>query len=393
MNLLINAEALRPPITGIGNYTYHLLEQYLGLESVEQINCFNGTHWVTGADQLAASSQVRDTPSGSAVSTAQRHTANLRELIGKIPGTKAVYDRVMDMRFERFARQQVGAVYHETNYILKPYDGPCITTVHDLSHVRYPQYHESHVVRRLDALLPDSLARADRVITVSDVVRNELLDHYQLAPEKVRTVYEGVDPQYSPRPPSETNAVLNAHGLEHNGYILMVATLEPRKGIGTLLDAWARLPLALRESCPLVLVGSKGWGNAELRNRLEGFYAQGTVMHLGYVPSAVLPMLFAGARVFCYPSVYEGFGLPVLDAMSSGVPVICRAGTSMAEFAEGACVLCESGEPEELAQHLEALMVDAELQASWGQKGNEQSKKFSWERCAKETQSIYAELL
>lgn len=393
MNLLLNAEALRPPITGIGNYTFHLLHQYLALDLFEQIDCFNGSQWVSGAVQLQASSAVRNASDTVEATTTQRRMQQLREMVGRVPGAKFTYDRMMDKRFQRYARAQHGAVYHETNYILKPHSGPTLTTVHDLSHIRFPQYHQEHVVRRLDALLPESLARADIVITVSNLVRDELIEHFHLSPDKVRTVYEGVDTDYAPRKPAETNPVLAEHGLSHGNYILMVATLEPRKGIDTLLDAWAALPEGLRKSCPLVLVGSAGWGNESLRKRLEGFYAQGTVKHLGYVPSRLLPTLYAGARVFCYPSVYEGFGLPVLDAMSSGVPVVCRAGTSMAEFAEGACVLCESGEPEELADRLETLMGDQQLQLSWGEKGLLQSRKYTWERCARETQALYSELL
>lgn len=392
MKLLLNAEALRPPITGIGNYTYHLLEQYIALGLYEQIDCFTGTDWVSGDTALSVSALSRgSTP--SVPTTQQRSIQQIRELIGMIPGSKFAYDRMMDNRFKRFAAAQKHALYHETNYILKPHTGPCVTTVHDLSHVRFPQYHPEHVVKRLDSLLPESLARADIVITVSDLIRDEVIMHYGLSPEKVRTVYEGVEPAYSPRKPHETNPVLAEHGLEHGRYVLMVATLEPRKGIDTLLDAWDCLPLSLRQACPLVLVGSSGWGNDALRERLRGFYAQGTVKHLGYVPAQLLPTLYSGASVFCYPSVYEGFGLPVLDAMSSGVPVICRAGTSMAEFAKGACVLCDTGEFQELAEQLKALMEDPGQREIWGRKGLEQSRQYTWERCARETHALYRELL
>lgn len=392
MNLLLNAEALRPPITGVGNYTYHLLEQYCSLELYQSISCFTGTHWVSGKEALQISSDARDAPQ-SASTFAQQSIKSVRELVGKIPGTKFAYDSVVDSRFRRHALSKPGALYHETNYILKPFRGPSIVTVHDLSHVWFPQYHPEHVVRRLDAELPESLARADLVIAVSNLVRDELIAHYGLTPDKVRAVYEGVDAQYSPRSVTETSPVLAEQGLTHGNYVLMVATLEPRKGIDTLLDAWSSLPFALRKEYPLVLVGSAGWGNDALRKRLDAMYEEGTVRHLGYVPSQLLPTLYSGARVFCYPSVYEGFGLPVLDAMSSGVPVICRAGTSMAEFAEGAVVLCHSAEPEELAQRLEELMEDAELRETWGLKGLRQSQQFTWERCARETFSLYEELL
>ena len=149
------------------------------------------------------------------------------------------------------------------------------------------------------------------------------------------------------------------------------------------------LPLPLRKAYPLVLTGSAGWRNSVLVDRIEAFIEEGTVLHLGYVTADTLPILYSGAAVFSYPSVYEGFGLPVLDAMRSGVPVICRSGTSMAEFSQGACLLCDTGEAEELASKLEVLLESAEERDIWSQKGLQQASRFSWERCAAETSEIY----
>jgi alpha-1,3-rhamnosyl/mannosyltransferase len=160
-----------------------------------------------------------------------------------------------------------------------------------------------------------------------------------------------------------------------------------------LLDAWSLIPESLRQQYPLILAGSSGWRNEALVERIARLSAQGTVRHLGYVNADILPALFAGAAVFTYPSVYEGFGLPVLDAMSSGVPVICRADTSMAEFSQGACLVCDTGEPQELAHKLQSLLESQALRESWARKGVQQAANFSWERCAKETAEIYQQLM
>ena len=173
--------------------------------------------------------------------------------------------------------------------------------------------------------------------------------------------------------------------------MLLVATLEPRKGIDVLLEAWAQLPEETRREFPLVLTGSKGWRNEAIRERMEAFIAEGSVKYLGYVPADHLPSLYSGAAVFAYPSVYEGFGLPVLDAMSSGVPVICRAGTSMAEFSAGACLLCETGDAEELAGKISFLLASDSQRAEWGERGRARAADFSWSRCARETAAVYAE--
>ncbi len=393
MKLILNAEALRPPITGVGNYTFHLLEQYLEGVLVEDVHCFTGTHWLTGHAQREITAALKAESGKHKKSVRDLTVAQIRAAIGKIPGSKALYSFVMDKRFERTANNIANAVYHETNYILKPYAGACVTTVHDLSHIRYPQFHPPHLVEWLERALPQSLDRADRIITVSDIVRNELLEHFDLPENKVHTVYEGVEARYMPRPESQTSALLSRFGLAHKQYVLHVATLEPRKGIEVLLDAWCLLPESLRRAFPLVMTGSSGWKNSAFLERIDALIASGTVFHLGYVPADDLPILFSGAAVFSYPSVYEGFGLPVLDAMSSGVPVICRAGTSMAEFSQGSCLLCDTGEPEELAVKLQFLLECQTERYEWGKKGIAQAAQFSWERCAAETTEIYRQIL
>lgn len=389
MNLVFNAEALRPPITGVGNYSYHLLAEFLKEKHFGEIQCFTGTGWQDGAAQLAFTRELKARSDLEQPGLRDRVIANTRKAIGAVPGVKPFYDYLMDRRFERHANEVPDAVYHETNYILKPYAGPCVTTVHDLSHIRFPDYHPPHVIQWLGGGLADSLRRADKVITVSEVVREEVLEHFDVSPQKVHTVYEGVDPAYRPRSREETGSVLSRFGLTHKDYILLVATLEPRKGIDVLFDAWERVPLELRRAYPLVLVGSKGWRNNALLERMENFIKEGTVHHLGYISSDDLPVVFSGAAAFTYPSVYEGFGLPVLDAMHSGVPVICRAGTSMAEFSEGACLLCDTGEPEELSLKLVQLLESHEERRNWAEKGLKQAARFSWQRCAAETADIY----
>ncbi len=391
MKLIFNAESLRPPITGVGNYSYHLLRELMAQSLVDEVHSFTGTGWQDGEAQLAATRALK-AQDGRAATSSGTGMARLREWVAKVPGAKATYDHIMERRFAQHANAVPGAIYHETNYILKPFKGPCVTTVHDLSHLRFPEFHPAHVVRWLERSIEQSLARADRVITVSEVVREEVLAHYSLPAERVCVIYEGVEEDYRPRAAAETAPVLSSYGLRHGGYVLLVATLEPRKGIDVLLDAWEALPEEVRREYPLVLTGSKGWRNVALRERMQPFMDEGSVRHLGYVPAAHLPPLFSGAAVFSYPSVYEGFGLPVLDAMSSGVPVICRAGTSMAEFSAGACLLCETGDAQELAHNITSLLDSAELRAEWGARGRARARDFSWQRCARETAAVYAEL-
>ncbi|MDX1734746.1 MAG: glycosyltransferase family 1 protein [Halioglobus sp.] len=392
MELIFNAEALRPPVTGVGHYTYHLLEQFLQMEDVDVVHCFSGGSWRDGETQLAISAgqmAQEQVDTGSASEFVQK----VRSAIGGIPGSRLLYRRIADARFARQANKLSGAVYHETNFVLKPYAGPSVVTVHDLSHIRHPEFHQKRHVQLLDLELPRSIARADHVVVDSHVVREELLDHFDLPAQRVSAVYAGCDERYRPRQEGDCASVLGPLGLDYGKYVLMVATLEPRKGIDTLLTAWQALPPALREEYTLVLAGSSGWRNEEVMRTLEAMIAAGGVQYLGYADTDILPRLFSGAAVFAYPSVYEGFGLPVLDAMASGVPVVCRQGTSMAEFSRGTCVLCESGEAGELATRLAALLEDAGMREQVARRQQSVAAEFSWRRCAEELVAIYRQLL
>jgi len=380
-------------MTGIGNYTFHLLEQFLDSREIDEVHCFNGTQWLDGETQRAVTARLRADGGEASKRPIDVAVAKLRKVAARIPAAKKLYTRMMDDRFENFANSIPGSVYHETNYTLKSFQGPCVTTVHDVSHKLYPDYHAPNVTEWLDAKLPESLQRADCIITVSNIVRDELQQYFDVPGNKIRTVYSGADDCYQPRTPAQTTSVLSAFGLSHGKYVLLTATLEPRKGIDTLLDAWQLLPESLRREFPLVLTGSTGWRNERVLQRISAFIAEGTGHQLGHVPAEVLPFLFSGAAVFTYPSVYEGFGLPVLEAMSSGVPVICRAGTAMAEFAEGSCVLCDTAEAEELKVNLEMLLNDSQTRQQWAERGLSQSRKFSWKQCAADTIDVYRALL
>lgn len=392
MKVVLNTEALRPPITGIGNYTFHLLEELAARDEIDEVHCFDGTQWLQAEAQLAITGAVRDHLGNKNTRLLEWALGHVRDAVARVPGAKYCYSHIMDRRFSAVAARVPGAIYHETNYALKPYAGPCITTVHDMSYKTHTGYHPPDAVARLEANLPHSIHRADRIITDSNLVREELLAHFDVPAEKVRTVYLGADHRYQPRTQAQTSEVLSRYGLTHGQYVLIAATLEPRKGIDTLLDAWPLLPEELRRAFPLVIIGSRGWHNEALLRKLSALVAEGTVHHLGYLPANELPLIFSGAAVFTYPSLYEGFGLPVLEAMSSGVPVICRDGTAMAEFAEGACLLCESGSAEELHANLQRLLSDADARKRWAGLGLSQARKFSWERCASDTIDIYKEV-
>jgi alpha-1,3-rhamnosyl/mannosyltransferase len=185
---------------------------------------------------------------------------------------------------------------------------------------------------------------------------------------------------------------LTRYELHADGYSLYAGTIEPRKNIDTLLDAYSSLSPSLRNRIPLVLCGYRGWGGEKLHVRIESAVREGWVKFLGYVPDYDLPKLFSGARLFVFPSLYEGFGLPVLEAMSSGTPVISSNAASLPEVAGDAATLFNPLDAEALRELLTQGLEDKDWRQAARHKGLLRAKEFSWEKCAEKTLSVYKEL-
>lgn len=385
MKLLLNIESLIPPLTGIGNYTFNLIEQ-LQNHDIETIDCFIGANFCSAEEALAnciaASNQYVSKDE-------QARTSRLRSLLRKWTLAYRVREVLRDTQLRLRASQYRNHIYHEPNFMLKAHSGPSVATIHDLSFLHYPQFHPQKRVEWLSAQLPKTLNRADYLITDSDIVRDELISNFGVSADRVRTVYLGASDHYRAQTSEQTSPTLKRYGLEHQRYVLFVGTLEPRKGVDTLIDAWCRLPRVLREEFPLVLAGAPGWHNQRLNIRIKALETSHGVRQLSFVSSHDLPTLYAGAAVFAYPSLYEGFGLPVLEAMQSGVATICTADTSMAEFTQGSAVLVERDNVEQLASQLDDLLSNQQLRRSVAEAGLLRSREFSWKRCAQETLEIY----
>jgi len=391
MKLLINTDSLAPPLTGIGNYTLHLLKELLILqqqdETLQRIDCISGQEFISAVKALEKSYQAEQS-----FNNEKPRTSPLRRIIRRIPLAYRTRQMLHNLRLQQQRHQYRQHLYHEPNFILKSHPGPCVATIHDLSFIHYPQHHPAERVAWMRGNLQKTLDRADKLITVSNVVRQELIDELDVAADRVQTTYLGVDPAFHSRTPAETQGLMDKYRLRHGGYVLFVGTLEPRKGIDLLLDAWSSLPQTTRQSYKLVLAGASGWRNTELLERIQRLEAHGEVCWLRYVPQAELPYLYASAAVFTFPSIYEGFGLPVLEAMACGTPVVCTAGTSMAEFASSAPLLFQRGDSEEFSERLQSLLEDNSLRSHHSMLGLERASHFSWRRFAEETLAIYRDV-
>lgn len=185
---------------------------------------------------------------------------------------------------------------------------------------------------------------------------------------------------------------LRRFGLEPQGYVLCVATIEPRKRIDCLLEAYRALPNAVKRSFPLVLVGGKGWLHHSLDVEIKKAQIEGWLQQIGFVSNADLRQLYAGARLFAFPSVYEGFGLPVLEAMASGAPVIASNSSSIPEILQDCGRLVETGNVPAWTEAIRSGIEDSAWRMQASRKGLARSQDFTWSRCAGETANVYASI-
>jgi alpha-1,3-rhamnosyl/mannosyltransferase len=305
------------------------------------------------------------------------------------PGLEDLRRWARDRHFARLLRPYRDHIYHEPNFMLRPFAGPSVVTIHDLSVLHYPQFHPRERVRYFERELHHSLARADHIITDAPQIRDEVIQQLGVAGTRVTSVPLGIDAGYRPLTASQRQNVLHAHGLTDKSYLFCAATLEPRKNLAGLVNAYERLPTALRQRHPLVMAGASGWGEERFAARLATLERRGALRRLGYVAEADLPALYGGARAFAFPSFYEGFGLPPLEAMACAIPVLTSAGTTMAALLNGAALLTDPHDEEAITRGLERLLTDDTLAERALIEGPALAKHYSWRRCADRMVEIY----
>jgi alpha-1,3-rhamnosyl/mannosyltransferase len=283
-------------------------------------------------------------------------------------------------------------VFHATNFLLThPVDrAKRVVTFHDLTVLLFPQWHPAKRLREMRSGLPVSAAVADRIIAVSQATKDDVVKHLAVDPARVAVVPLAVDASFRPLPPAEVKTALAPLGLAPGEYWLFLGTREPRKNLGRLLDAVVALGADVGT---LVLAGADGWGTDELRPRIAELARPGRVRPLGYVAEALRPALLAGARVFVYPSLYEGFGLPPLEAMACGTPVITSNVSALPETVGDAALLIDPLDVDALADAIRRLWDDEGLRADLRARGLMRAREFSWERTARLTLAAYAAAL
>jgi glycosyltransferase involved in cell wall biosynthesis len=263
-----------------------------------------------------------------------------------------------------------------------------VVTIHDLGYLHTPEAHPTGQRRMLDLTTRWSAKTAHHIIAPSTRTQQDLIEHYNVPESRISVIYHGVDTRFRDIDQSRETDLRSRYGL-HRPYVLAVGTIHPRKNLAVLAQAMVRADL----DHDLVVAGKRGWMADGVLSELHAAGLGDRLRLLDYVPDAVLPDLYAAADIFVQPSRFEGFGMPVLEAMAAGTPVLCAAGSSLSEIAGDAALFFEPDDTQALAKHLESLPGNRKQYEQLREYGLAWSSRFTWERAARETRSIVEKAL
>jgi glycosyltransferase involved in cell wall biosynthesis len=354
------------PLTGIGWYLHHLLHELAKLEGIE----------------LYLFGDARITDLGPRLHTSLPPQARLCTFDFRGRGRISRIERAATAAaYVAWMKTVDCDVFFGANYFLPRLHAAVarrrVVTVHDLTYKRFPELLQNETLANLERHMSRELVQADAVICVSESTRQDLLRYYPIDPRRAVTVLSGVAV-----PP--LNDVSAAPAPLPKKYILFVSTIEPRKNLTVLLDAFEDLKRRGRYDGSLVVVGKIGWKSESIVPRLRGR----DVVHLDYLEPSQLAAVYAGAELFVFPSIYEGFGFPLLEAMAYGVPTIAANSSSLPEVGADAALYFEPNDARTLAAHIERVTTDATLREGLIARGHKRVAALRWDRAAAETLAV-----
>ncbi len=284
-------------------------------------------------------------------------------------------------------------LFHATDFVLPPTlpNTTTVLTVHDLSFVRAPDTASPSLKRYLDQVVPRSVRRADHILADSQATKDDLVELYKVKPDKISVLLSGVNSRFQPIRDADTlDAVRKRYGIGTDPFILSVGTVQPRKNYIRLIEALGQLP---DKQAHLVIAGGRGWLQAPIYAAVESLELKDRVHFIGFADDADLPALYSAARCVAIPSLYEGFGLPVLEAMACGTPVVTSNVSSLVEVAGNAALLVDPLSVEQIASALTWLLGDEDLRARLIEEGHRQARRFTWDQSASQLHTLYYGLL
>ncbi len=391
MKVIVNVSSVSPPITGIGNYSLNLVSALLNKPEIEDIRGFDVSGWFS-REQLARRLDTFSVEHVAPKSTGllAKYKLNAKAFARNIPGARSMKRRLVEHRFAQCSEGLAGYIYWEPNYLLFPFSGRRITTIHDLSHIYYPQFHPKDRVKALSRHLKSSIERSDHLIAVSEFSKRQIQEAFAVDDTAISVVHPAVAETYRcEKSPEQIAAVRQRYGLPAQ-FVLSVGTMEPRKNLSGLIRAFERLPETLQSAYPLVFVGAKGWLSEDIEKRVEALVAKRRALKLGYVCAQDMPSLYAAATLFAYPSFYEGFGMPIAEAMAAGTAVLTSNVSAMPEVAGQAAELVAPEDIDSIQSGLQNVLEDADHRASLAEKGRVHSQQFCWSASCDRLLEVFA---
>lgn len=372
IKVAVGATSLITPLTGIGNYTLNLTKLLLDNPLIE-MEGFYGYRWSKKLEPLTV-----------------RNIGKIKKVVSRlIPYSYASRRIAYQIAFNSGIKKGGFDLYHEPNFLPFEFKGATVITVHDLSYIRHPQAHPKERIRIMSELLPSAIENSQCIIADSHFTKLEICSEFSVPSSKIHVTHLGKSPSFYPRIKSDIPKVLQKYKLNLGQYVIAVGTLEPRKNLIQAIHTYQALPDKLAKRFPLTIVGMRGWKEEGLISDLNILIRQGKAKMLGYVSDHDLPYLYSGARSLIFPSLYEGFGLPILEAMACGTPVVASDSSSIPEVIGDAGILVEVGDVDIMKMSIEKICEDDEAFSRLSSLGITQAKKFSWEKCAEETYSAY----
>ncbi|GAB4259849.1 glycosyltransferase family 4 protein [Thermincola ferriacetica] len=374
MKIGINGQLLAGRRAGIGMYIYNLLRALQKVDSLNQYCIFMGQKSLQADLQKIFSEKFQPVCSRFPISGSWMRIL-WEQLVLPAQIKKASVD-----------------VMHYPDYalsVLSPFK-PSVVTVHDLSFKLFPETFSMGKLLTKRTLITQSLQKAAQIIAVSENTKRDLVNLYGISPDKIHVVYNGVDHDlFKPVDRQKTKGFLRReYGLE-TGYILYVGTLEPRKNLVNLLRAYKLAREKFNISPQMVIAGSKGWLYKDIFKTVSDLGLNDSIVFTGYIPDDHLPFFYNGASVFVYPSIYEGFGLPPLEAMACGTPVVVSNVSSLPEVVGDAGVTVSPDDIEAMAANISKVLKDRTAASYYSKRGIERASLFTWETTALKTLKVY----
>jgi len=378
MKLLVNSTPLIPPLSGIGRYTQQLMLHLFKDKSIDEIAGFVPYAFYK-QEKLKQIVESLELGEKNSMTGASSKLARIKQVAKKIPAARYLKNKIQQTLVEQKFKQYRDYLYWESNYVLAPFDGTKVATVYDLSHLRYPDFHPADRLRWLDKHLHHTIENADALVAISEFSKQEIISVFNVDPTKISIVPPAVSSVFRANHSTEQLLKLKKEYELPKQFVLSVGTLEPRKNIKGLIQAFSLLPQAVRSCFPLVFVGARGWHMEEIDALLKPMVNRGEVILLGYVAQQDMPLLYSLATVFAYVSLYEGYGMPVAEAMCSGTAVLTANVASMPEVAAGCCELVNPSDIEQISNKLNELIEDSDKRNNLQEKAKMHSEEYRWE--------------